>query len=117
MPDLAAGGEALRRDSTDRLLFRDHTRRGRRRELGAAAPPVSGTLASRHLYGRWPSDGRALLVVLVFEGRSIMIFKRLDPVFAYLQLDLRSTYLQLDLSSPPRQAPVDSPKNRRATAR
>ena len=87
MPDLAAGGEALRRDSTDRLLFRDHTRRGRRRELGAAAPPVSGTLASRHLYGRWPSDGRALLVVLVFEGRSIMIFKRLDPVFAYLQLD------------------------------
>ena len=116
MPDLAAGGEALRRDSTDRLLFRDHTRRGRRRELGAAAPPISGTLASQHLYGRWPSDGRALLVVLVFEGRSIMIFKRLDPVFAYLQLD-SSRNLDQTVVYGLRGKPVDSPKNRRATAR
>ena len=86
MPDVAAGGGARRRVSIDRLRFWGDARRGRRRELFEAAPPLVGAPAGRHPYGRRSSDGRALLVVLVFEGPSSVIYKLLSPFFAYLEL-------------------------------
>ena len=83
---MAAGGGARGRTSRGRLFFPDAALRSRRRELAAAAPPLAGAPAGRHTYGRCPSDGRALLVVLVFEGPSSIIFKRLSPFFADLEL-------------------------------
>ena len=116
VPDVAAGGGARRRVSIDRLRFRDGARRGRRRELFEAAPPLVGAPAGRHPYGRRSSDGRALLVVLVFEGPSSVIYKRLSPFFAYLELH-SSRNLDQTVVCGLRGKPVDSPKNRRAAAR
>ena len=109
VPDVAAGGGARRRVSIDRLRFRDGARRGRRRELFEAAPPLVGAPAGRHPYGRRSSDGRALLVVLVFEGPSSVIYKRLSPFFAYLELR-SSRNLDQTVVCGLRDKPVDSPK-------
>ena len=73
-------------------------------------------LAGRHPYGCRSSDDRALFVVLVFEGPFSLIYKRLSPFFAYLELH-SSRNLDQTVVCGLRGKPVDSPKNRRAAAR
>ena len=116
LPDLAAGGGAGRRVSRDRLLLRGAALRGRRGELAAAAWPLAGALASRHPHGRCSSDGRALLVVLVFESPSSVIIKRLKLFFAHLELHSSRNPYQTAVCGLCRK-PVDTPKNRRAAVR
>ena len=116
VPDLAAGGGARRRVSRDELLLRGAALRGRRGELAAAAWPLAGALASRHPHGRCSSDGRALLVVLVFESPSSVIIKRLKLFFAHLELHSSRNPYQTAVCGLSRK-PVDTPKNRRAAVR
>jgi len=71
VPNVAAGRRARRRISRGRLIFLHASWRSRRRELAVAALPLAGALAGQHPYGRCSSDGRALLVVLLFESPSI----------------------------------------------
>ena len=116
LPDLAAGGGAGRRVSRDRLLLRGAALHGPRAELAAAAWPLAGALASRHPHGRCSSDGRALLVVLVFESPSSVIIKRLKLFFAHLELHSSRNPYQTAVCGLCRK-PVDTPKNRRAAVR
>ena len=89
---------------------------GPRAELAAAAPPLAGALASRHPHGRRSCDGRALLVVLVFESPLSMIFKRLKLFFAHLELHSSRNLYQTVVCGLCRK-PVNTPKNRRAAVR
>ena len=116
LPDLAAGGGAGRCVSRDRLLLRGAALHGPRAELAAAAWPLAGALASRHPHGRCSSDGRALLVVLVFESPSSVIIKRLKLFFAHLELHSSRNPYQTAVCGLCRK-PVDTPKNRRAAVR
>ena len=66
--------------------------------------------------GRRSSDGRALLVVLVFESPSSVIIKRRKLFFAHLELHSSRNLYQTVVCGLCRK-PVDTPKNRRAAVR